>query len=97
MYRASLFGQEYTETKAFSALLHLSTVPAKFVFNGVFVLLLENETRVGDIIFINFFLLLFIASDRAFLSLFCLFSFFFPPCFCFFNSSYFPAHDLGPF
>lgn len=54
MYRASLPGQEYTEAEAFSSLLHLSTVLAKFVFN-VFFLLLERESRVGDIIFINFF------------------------------------------
>lgn len=65
-----------------SALLHISTVPAKFVFNGCLVLVfgfgfwflfLENERRAGDLILIfYFYFLLFIASDRA--SLFC-----FPP------------------
>lgn len=42
--------------------------PAKFVFNiFVLFLFLGNKRRDRDMIFINFFILLFIPSDRAFL------------------------------
>lgn len=44
-------------------------------------LLLENERRVGDIIFINFFTTIY--SFRQGLSFPLLPFFFFPPCFCF--------------
>lgn len=47
-----------------SSLLHASPAPAKFVFNGFFFLVLENEKRDGNMILLLFFTL-FIASDRA--------------------------------
>lgn len=41
-------------------LLHISTAPAMFLFNGFcFCLFLENDRRAGEMIFINFFFFFF--------------------------------------